>query len=107
MQVKTKHDVLAVMVQHCGEDKAISSQELAVKVGVGQRKLRELITECRLDGTPICGHPATGYFVARSQAELEKTIEFLIDRAKTSLKLASVLSNRPMGDFVGQLHINA
>lgn len=52
MVKKTKHDLLAVMVNHCGEDKAISSRELGVKVGVPERKIRQLVTECRQDVPP-------------------------------------------------------
>lgn len=107
MAKKTKHDLLAVMVNHCGEDKAISSRELGVKVGVPERKIRQLVTECRQDGTAICGHPKSGYFVASNQKELEETLDFLRHRALTSLKLASTLGNIPLGDLIGQLHINA
>ncbi len=107
MSPVTKHSLLAVMVHHCGRDKAVSSRELADKVGVTERKVRQLVTECRHDGTAICGHPKSGYFVARNQAELEETLDFLRHRALTSLKLASTLGNIPLGDLIGQLHINA
>ncbi|MDF0377665.1 hypothetical protein [Methylophilus sp. YYY-1] len=107
MANKTKHDLLAVMVNHCGKDKAISSRELAFKVDVTERKVRQLVTQCRQDGTAICGHPTTGYFIASTQQELEETLDFLRHRALTSLKLASTLGNIPLGDLIGQLHINA
>lgn len=107
MASKTKHDLMAAMVNHCGKDKAISSRELAFIVGVTERKVRLLVTECRQDGYAICGHPSSGYFMARNQAELEETLEFLRHRALTSLKLASTLGNIPLGDLIGQLHITA
>lgn len=107
MANKTKHDLLAVMVNHCGKDKAISSRALASKIDITERKVRILVTECRHDGTAICGHPKSGYFVASNQAELEETLDFLRHRALTSLKLASTLGNIPLGDLIGQLHINA
>lgn len=107
MANKTKHDLMASMLNHCGKDNAISSRALAFKVGVTERKVRMLVTECRHDGTAICGHPTTGYFVASTQAELEETLEFLRHRALTSLKLASTLGNIPLGDLIGQLHIDA
>lgn len=107
MASKTKHDLMAAMVNHCGKDKAISSRELAFIVGITERKVRLLVTECRQDGYAICGHPTSGYFVASNQAELEETLDFLRHRALTSLKLASVLGNIPLGDLIGQLHINA
>lgn len=104
---KTKHDLMAAMLNHCGKDKAVSSRELAFKVGVTERMVRQLVTECRHDGTAICGHPKSGYFMASNQQELEETLDFLRHRALTSLKLASVLGNIPLGDLIGQLHINA
>lgn len=107
MKTHSKHDLLAVIVNHCGRDKAISSRELAFKLGVKERMVRQLVTECRHDGTAICGHPKSGYFVASNQAELEETLDFLRHRALTSLKLASTLGNIPLGDLIGQLHINA
>jgi biotin operon repressor len=104
--MKTKHDLMAVMLFHSGRENAVSSRTLANEVGVSDRQLRTLITECRQDGFAICGHPSSGYFVASNQAELEETLEFLRHRALTSLKLASVLGNIPLGDLIGQLHIN-
>lgn len=104
---KTKHDLMAVMLNHCGREGSIKSSALADRVGVTERKLRDFVTECRLDGFAICGSPKTGYFLARSQEELEETLNFLRHRALTSLKLASVLGNIPLGDLIGQLHINA
>jgi len=104
---KNKHDLMAAMLQHCGKERAISSRALAFKVGVKERKVRQFVTECRLDGLAICGHPASGYFVASTQEELQETIEFLKHRALTSLQLASTLGRIPMADLIGQLHINA
>jgi transposase len=101
----TKHDLMAAMVQHCGEGNGISVDELAKRLDVHERRVRHLVTECRTDGIAICGHPATGYFVAKTPEELERSIEFLKDRALHSLKLASTLSNRPLADLIGQLHL--
>jgi hypothetical protein len=107
MVKKTKHDLMAVMVNHCGKERSIKSSDLADRVGVSERKLRDFITECRRDQLAICGTPSTGYFVAKTQEEIAETIDFLRHRALTSLKLASTLGNIPLGDLIGQLHINA
>lgn len=104
---KTKHDLMAVMLNHCGRERSIKSSALADRVGVTERKLRDFVTECRLDGLAICGSPKTGYFVARTQDEIEETIKFLKHRALTSLALVATLEKRPMADVLGQLHINA
>ena len=106
-QAKTKHHLLIALLDHCGQEHSISAKALAIKVGVSARKLRGLVTECRIDGTAICGHPSSGYFVARNTEEVEETIAFLKHRALTSLMLASTLGKRPLADLIGQLHINA
>jgi len=107
MAKKTKHDLMAAMLHHLGSENAISSRQLSIDLDITERKVRGLVTECRLEGFAICGHPKSGYFMARSQEELEETLNFLRHRALTSLNLASVLGNIPLGDLIGQLHINA
>lgn len=103
--MKTRHDLAAVMVHHCGKDKGISAKALALALDVPERRIRHLVTELREDGMAICGHPATGYFVATTPEELKETMEFLKDRAMHSLNLASKLGNIPMPDLIGQLHL--
>ena len=105
MQRITKHDLMAIMSQHCGADKGVSASSIAYMMQIPERRVRHLVTECREDGIAICGHPATGYYVARTTEELEDTIDFLKDRALHSLKLASKLSRIPLADLVGQLHL--
>jgi biotin operon repressor len=101
----TKHDLMAIMSQHCGADKGVSASEISYMLHIPERRVRHLVTECRENGIAICGHPATGYYVARSTEELESTIDFLKERALHSLKLASKLSKIPLADLVGQLHL--
>jgi len=107
MAIKTKHDLMAAMLHHLGMENAISSRQLSIDLDITERKVRAFVTECRLEGFAICGHPKSGYFMARNQKELEETLNFLRHRALTSLKLASVLGNIPLGDLIGQLHITA
>lgn len=101
----TKHDLMAVMVQHSGKTRGISAKDLAWLLQVAERRIRHLVTECREDGIAICGHPATGYYVAQNSEELQETLNFLKERALHSLKLASTLSKLPLGDLIGQLHL--
>lgn len=105
--MKTKHDLMAVMVRHCGKSQGIKSSDLARQLDVTERQIRKLITQCREDGTAICGHPSTGYFVAQTAEEMQDTLDFLKERALHSLKLASTLSKQPMIELIGQLNINA
>lgn len=101
----TKHDLTSLMVFHCGSRYGISAKQIAQQLQVTERKVRQLVTECREDGIAICGHPTTGYFVAQTPEEMQETLNFLKDRAMHSLKLASTLSKLPMADLIGQLHL--
>lgn len=101
----TKHDLMALMVFHCGNRYGISAKQIAEKLNIPERRVRHLVTECREDGVAICGHPSTGYFVAQTAAEMQETLDFLKDRALHSLKLASTLSKLPLADLIGQLHL--
>ncbi len=102
----TKHDLMAAMIKHSGKRNGIKADALSSQLGINARNLRNLITDCREDGTAICGHPSTGYYVAQTREELEETVEFLKHRAMHSLKLASTLSKMPMQDLIGQLHLS-
>ena len=104
-QIIGKHSVLAVLYRHIGADKAIGVAQLSKQVGISPRCIRRLITELRMEGNAICGHPSTGYYVAETADELEQTCAFLKHRALHSLTLASRLSNVPLPDLLGQLHL--
>lgn len=101
----TKHDLMALMVFHSGSRYGISAKHIAEKLDIPERRVRHLVTECREDGIAICGHPSTGYFVAKTAEEMQETLDFLKDRALHSLKLASTLSKLPLADLIGQLHL--
>lgn len=103
--VATKHDLMALMVHHSGKSKGISCSRIAGLLDIPERRVRHLVTELREDGTAICGHPSTGYFIAQTQDEIESTLEFLKDCAMHSLKLHSKLSGLPLADLIGQLHL--
>ena len=101
----TKQDLMALMVFHKGSHYGISAKQIAQELQVTERKIRQLVTECREDGHAICGHPSTGYFVAETKEEMQETLDFLKHRALHSLKLMSTLSKKPMAELVGQLNL--
>ena len=101
----TKHQLMAVMAKHAGKHNGVHVKHLAEVLNIPERQVRHLVTECREDGIAICGHPATGYFIAQTDDELQETLDFLKERALHSLKLASTLSKLPLADLVGQLHL--
>lgn len=101
----TKNDVMAKLVFHIGAINGIRAADLARELGTTERRLRALITELIEDGVGVCGHPSTGYYIARTPAELEATIEFHKSRALHELHKASRLSKIPLPDLVGQLKL--
>lgn len=101
----TKHDLMVAMIHHCGKSRGVGVRELAQRLNCEERRIRQLVSELREDGTAICGHPSTGYYVAQNSEELQETLDFLKGRALHSLKLASTLSKLPLSDLIGQLHL--
>lgn len=101
----TTHDLMAFMTTHIGSGKGISCADLAHQMSIPERQVRHLVSAAREEGIAICGLPSTGYYVAHSSEELQETMDFLMGRAKKSLHLASRLSNIPLPDLIGQLHL--
>lgn len=98
MQPITADQLLSALNQHKGQAKGIHVRELAMQVydeltvtGAQERAVRKLVNDLRMDGQPICAHPAHGYFIAESRAELDHTINFLHARAMSSLVAVSRL----------------
>ena len=103
--------VLGALASHIGESKGIHARDLArVLVGpdagpAAERRLRQVITELRLDGHHVCGTPETGYYLADTAEELNRTCLFLHDRAMASLKQIARMKNIALPDLRGQLHL--
>lgn len=108
-----KQMVLHALSRHIGQDKGVSAGRLVDEInGRGSladehdmRVLRRLITELRLDGHHICAHPATGYFMAQTDAELDTTCEFLYQRAIASLQQVAAMKHISLPDLRGQLRL--
>lgn len=102
----TTHDAIAALALHVGEARGVSARELSAQLGCTERRLRSLISEAIEEhGTAICGHPSTGYYIAATAAELQRTIEFHRARALHELRKMSRLSNIPLPDLLGQLRL--
>lgn len=100
-----KHRVLTVLQGHIGAERGISAAQLAAQLDVEPRNVRSLVTELRMDGIAICGHPKTGYYIAATADELEYTCRFLRSRAMHSLTLESALRKVPLVELMGQLKL--
>ena len=100
-----KNDVLVALQPHLGARAGITAKALAEQLATNARQVRHLVTELRLDGIAICGHPTTGYFIASNAEELEGTCKFLRSRAMHSLVLESKLRHVPLPDLLGQMRL--
>lgn len=74
-----------VIMQYIPNDrfKAIKVKDCASLMGVNPRIVRHLIQELRGDGYPICSTPYDGYWVARSEDDVNLTIKFLDTQKQT------------------------
>lgn len=104
--------VLSVLQHHIGEANGIHVADLVRRIkgqthtsAALERRVRQIVTELRMDGQHICGHPATGYYMAATPQELEATCEFLYQRAMTGLTQISRMKNVSLPDLRGQLHL--
>lgn len=98
--------VLEQLVNCTGFDKGVSVADLVKSTGFSAREIRHAVTTLRLDGYGICAHPATGYFLAQNEQELDKyCLSFLKKRAMHTLKLISRISKTALPDLVGQLNL--
>lgn len=102
----SKADVLNVLSRHVGRDKGINISALALAARVEERMARKLVSDLREDGIAVCAHPKTGYFIAETDAELDRyCIQFLQHRAMHSLRMISRLKKIALPDLLGQLHL--
>lgn len=97
--------LLAVLSRHVGRAAGIGAQALAGQLDMPERQLRDRISELREHGVAVCGHPTSGYYIAATAEDLERTCAFLRARAMHSLVLEARLRNIPLPDLLGQLHL--
>lgn len=111
MSPNDKPRLLQVLADHIGARAGASAQALAAAVyghtadAQQQRRIRQLVVELRQEGHHICAHPSTGYYIAESDDDLERTCTFLYLRAMTSLAQISAMKRVSLPDLAGQLNI--
>lgn len=103
--MKTPNDLLTILSRHIGEENGIKADNLARELGITARQVRELVTELRMDGAHVCGHPTTGYFMAANEDELRKTIDFIKKRSYHGLVMVSRMDKVSIPDLIGQIHL--
>lgn len=102
----SKTELANILARHTGRENGITANNLAGLLQALPRTVRSLVSDLRMEGMAVCGHPTTGYYIAATAEELDETCKFLRRRALHSLTLESKLRNVPMEDLVGQLHLN-
>lgn len=105
-------EVLTALAKHIGRSRGVRADILVAHITgdpgpdpAGMRKLRQVITELRMAGHHVCGHPASGYYMAATPEELDATCEFLYERAMTGLTQISRMKNIALPDLRGQLKL--
>jgi hypothetical protein len=108
----TPDNVLAVLAQRIGANRGATAAELVAAITgtaapdpVGERQLRQCITRLRERGHAVCAHPDTGYFIAETPDELDRTCEYLHARAMASLRQIARMKGISEPDLRGQLHL--
>ncbi|HKJ94925.1 MAG TPA: hypothetical protein VKA32_04785 [Gammaproteobacteria bacterium] len=103
--------VLAALASHIGAGNGIGVRALTARVTgrdstpAAERSVRSAINELRRAGHHVCAHPSTGYFIARTPEELDRTCEYLHDRAMCSLEQIAAMKRISVPDLRGQLHL--
>ena len=92
-----------LLYRHVGRRHGITSALLAVRLGTLERDVRKAVTELREAGIAVCGLPASGYFIAETEADLEETCQFLRSRSLHSLKLEATLRKIALPKLIGQV----
>lgn len=112
-ELLTPTAVMVALVHHQGADQGVSCKVLVEEIAglyackADERRLRTIIEQLRRDGHGICGTPETGYFLARNDAELVRTCNFLYERAMTSLAQIAAMRRVELPDLRGQLRLPA
>lgn len=104
----TPDTVLAALQDCVGEASGRTAEQLVLAItgrrsDADQRRLRTVIEALRTAGHRICANPTHGYYLAASDTELDRTCNFLHDRAMTSLCQVCAMKRVALPDLRGQL----
>lgn len=105
----TAEMVLSELSRRKGRDKGIHIAALVVSLTgerscqARERTVRKLVNELRLEGHPVCAHPADGYYLATTVEEIESTCNFLRSRAMSSLNAEARLRSIPVAELLGSI----
>lgn len=105
-----RDNVLWALAMHRGEAAGVRAQDLVREIcGESnarlERELRHVIEALRKDGHHVCGHPSSGYFIAATEEELTRTLQYLYHRAMTTLSQICAMRKVALPDLRGQLRL--
>ena len=104
-------EVLTVLSRHVGSENGVHIGALTREVthqaadAHTERAVRNAIVELRRAGHHVCAHPKSGYYLAATAEELERTCLWLYDRALCSLEQISAMRGVSLPDLRGQLRL--
>mgnify|MGYP001463120658 CR=1 FL=1 len=96
---------------HSGKASGIHARDLVREILGGcasahdERVLRSCIEALRNQGLPICGTPASGYFMAENPEELDETCELLLSRICCTSRQVARMRGVAEPDLRGQLNM--
>lgn len=81
-----KEDIREVLLDHVGKENAINASEIAELVGIDEgdtySRTRRYITDVLEEGVPVASNPGHGYWIIKSQEELDNYVGALGRRAR-------------------------
>jgi predicted DNA-binding transcriptional regulator YafY len=80
-----------------GRENKISRKSLAICTGLPDRSVRRLISDARMQGIPIVGDPAGGYYMAETEADVRLLLSELNSRITKLAKCTSEVRQKCMG----------
>lgn len=111
--VITTDTLLAALAHHIGHANAIHGDHLVVEITGSpedleykMRRLRHCIVHLRRQGSHICGHPGSGYYLAANWGELRATCAYLYARNITGFEQIAAMMNVALPDLKGQLRLD-
>ena len=100
--------VSRLIKSHVGRDQAIAVRALALQTGLDEKRVREVVRELIIrHGEPIGSTPGSppGYYILRSQDEINRAYQSLLDRGKAIIFRASRLRQFSVDEVLGQIKL--
>jgi hypothetical protein len=107
----TRDTLLTALARHIGEGRGVRIGQLVYEASGqystpgAERRARQTIEQLRRAGHHICAHPATGYYLAETPEELDRTCQFLYARAMATLAQIAAMKRVALPDLRGQLRL--